>query len=152
MSLEQFFYCAPCRLKVLVVPLGNVRASCFADCVELLHRHGAIVPLKSLNGEGLAQVMFSPSAFPEGQLLFQYVTAWDHSYSYLEDFQQWRRLFAVDEVILRRISDCNDRSFRLKMSRVIPQMTSKNRRSNTWGPRFSAPVFVIFADTNVIPA
>jgi hypothetical protein len=95
MSLDVFFYCAPCRLKVLLAPLGEVRASYFTQCVQLLRETGTIISFEDLDHERLSKAMFSPSSFPQGQLMFEYVTDWETHYKYLEDFQQWRKLFAV---------------------------------------------------------
>jgi len=90
-----FFYCAPCRIKVLAAPLGGLSASCFSNVVEQL-RQRAVVPLQQLaSDERLAKAMLSPAAFPRGQLVFEVVTEWDAHYAYLEDFQHWRKLYAV---------------------------------------------------------
>ena len=94
MSQDAFFYCAPCRLKVLVVPLGQARASYFSQCLQLLHQN-RVIPLKDLDQERLSKAMFTPSAFLQGQLLFEYLTEWEPYYAYLEDFQHWRKLYAV---------------------------------------------------------
>lgn len=96
MSLDAFFYCAPCRLKVLAAPLGSVSASCFARALVLLRQHAAVVSLEPLaRDERLARAQVSPAVFPRGQLLFDFVTEWDPHYAYLEDFQHWRKLYAV---------------------------------------------------------
>ena len=94
MSTESFFYCAPCRLKILLVPLGKVRASYFSLCLQLF-RENCALPLRDVVGDRLSQAMFNPSAFPQGQLLFEYLTDWDSRYAYLDDFQHWRKLYAV---------------------------------------------------------
>ena len=95
MSLDAFFYCAPCRIKVLAAPLGSLSASYFSTVLEQLRQH-AVVPLQQLAGdERLAKAMLSPGAFPRGQLVFEFVTQWDAHYAYLEDFQHWRKLYAV---------------------------------------------------------
>jgi Transport protein Trs120 or TRAPPC9, TRAPP II complex subunit len=53
------------------------------------------MPLRDLVDDRLAHVMFNPLAFPQGQLLFEYLTDWDSRYAYLDDFQHWRKLYAV---------------------------------------------------------
>jgi trafficking protein particle complex subunit 9 len=94
MSQDDFFYCAPCRLKVLIAPLGHVRSDYFSQCVQHCRQH-AVVALKSLDQEHLSKTMFSPTTFPQGQLIYDFVTDWEPRYKHLEDFQQWRKLFAV---------------------------------------------------------
>src|SRR5205809_4385722 len=101
MSQDAFFYWAPCRLKVLVVPLGQVRASYFSRCLQLLHQN-RVVPLKELDQERLSKAMFTPSAFLQGQLLFEYLTELEPYYAYLEDFQHWRKLYAVRIISIRQ--------------------------------------------------
>lgn len=114
MSQDAFFYCAPCRLKVLVVPLGQVRASYFSQCLQLLDQN-RVVPLKDLDDqERLSKAMFTPSAFPQGQLLFEYITEWEPHYAYLEDFQHWRKLYAVHTLPLAPYIDVSFRSLQSK--------------------------------------
>jgi len=95
MSQDDFFYCAPCRLKILVAPLGKVRSSSFSQTLRLLRENGSAISLKSLDQERLVRTIFKPNTFPQGQLLFDFITYWDSHYTYLEDFQQWRKLFGV---------------------------------------------------------
>lgn len=76
------------------MPLGTVRASYFTQCLQLLRENSAL-PLGGLVDDRLSRVMFNPSAFPQGQLLFEYLTDWDSQYAYLDDFQHWRKLYAV---------------------------------------------------------
>ena len=99
MSQETFFYCAPCRLKVLVLPLGNVRASYFSRSLGILRKHGTVIPFQNIDPEHLSKGLFNPAAFPQGQLLFEYVTDWEPHYAHVEDFQPWRKVYVV--IILR---------------------------------------------------
>jgi Transport protein Trs120 or TRAPPC9, TRAPP II complex subunit len=94
MSAEDFFYCAPGRLKVLVVPLGKVRTSLFSGVLQFFHEN-TTVPFKGLDVERCENAMFNPATFPQGQLMFECLTSWDPSYAYLEDLQPWRKLYAV---------------------------------------------------------
>jgi Transport protein Trs120 or TRAPPC9, TRAPP II complex subunit len=94
MSTDQFFYCAPCRLKVLVTPLGQVSASYFSRVLQILREYKSI-PLNALDADKLSDAFLSPQTFPQGILLLQYMTDWQSDKRHLEDFQPSRRLYAV---------------------------------------------------------
>jgi hypothetical protein len=95
MPADPFYYCSPCRIKVLVVPVGKVRASYFSRCLQKL-RENEVIRFKDVgDNERLARAMFNPRNFPRGQLLLEYLTEWQPYYSYLEDFQHWRKLYGV---------------------------------------------------------
>jgi hypothetical protein len=94
MPLDSFYYCSPCRIKILVLPVGKVRASYFSRCLQKL-RENDIFRFKELDDERLARAMFNLPSFPQGQLMFDYLTNWEPQYTYLEDFQHWRKLYGV---------------------------------------------------------
>jgi hypothetical protein len=54
-----------------------------------------VIPFKDLDIGSLSESVLNPGDFCEGQLLLDFVTYWDPSFEYLQDFQQWRRLHAV---------------------------------------------------------
>jgi trafficking protein particle complex subunit 9 len=99
MSTDEFFYCAPSRVKVLVVPIGEVRTSYFSRCVQLLRENG-VIPFRNMDLSRFSKAMFNPAVFPPGQVVFEFLTNWESQYAYLEDFQHWRKLFAVIRSIL----------------------------------------------------
>jgi hypothetical protein len=99
MSIDPFTYCAPGRIKVLIVPVGKIRASYFSQCLKNFQQHKA-VPFRDIPDDRLSKAMFNPSAFPQGQLLFEYLTGWDSDFSYLEDFQHWRKLYGVSPLFI----------------------------------------------------
>lgn len=94
MTLDSFFYCAPCRLKILVVPLGKVRPSYFSRCLQLLRKY-QVTRFEDLEYIAPSGAMLNPATFLQGQLMFDFVTDWEPQYRYLEDFQHWRKLYAV---------------------------------------------------------
>jgi hypothetical protein len=126
MSQDAFFYCAPCRLKALIAPLGQVRTSYFSQCLQLLHQN-RVISFKELDQERLSKAMFTPSAFPQGQLLFEYLTEWEPYYAYLEDFQPWRKLYAVR---LHALTTLIDRKYRSSQSKIQTTFQMKPDRQN----------------------
>jgi trafficking protein particle complex subunit 9 len=102
MTLDSFFYCAPCRLKILVLPVGKVRPSYFTQCLRLLREH-QVTRFEDINDGSLSGALLNPAVFPEGQLMFDFVTDWETQYKHLEDFQHWRKLYAV--ILSRHVAD-----------------------------------------------
>jgi len=94
MPTESFCYCAPCLLNVLVIPIGHVQSSYFSECFRLLEEE-RVVRYKDINLSAIANSFVNAETFVEGQLLLNYVTHWSPHFEYLQDFQQWRRLYAV---------------------------------------------------------
>jgi len=139
MSQDDFFYCAPCRLKILVAPLGKVRTSSFSETLRLLRENGSTISLKSLDQERLVRTIFKPNTFPQGQLLFDFITYWDSHYTYLEDFQQWRKLFGVCSFIGGLI-DALCRWLRLRTRRMRFRRTNRRNSWRYWEDRYGISV------------
>ncbi|PFH57541.1 hypothetical protein XA68_14892 [Ophiocordyceps unilateralis] len=74
MSLDPLLPIAPARVRVLLLPLGRLKAAKFADFVQRLQTEHVIY-LRDISADGRPnRNMFSPLAFPNGAIFYHIVT------------------------------------------------------------------------------
>ncbi|KAL8708712.1 MAG: hypothetical protein Q9220_006437 [cf. Caloplaca sp. 1 TL-2023] len=96
MGAEPFSIVAPARVKVLCIPVGQIRAFRFRSFLERLEQDN-VVPLQDVSPDSRPhRTLFSPLAFPAGRVLFDIITsAPAEPHLALSPFELFRRAFIV---------------------------------------------------------
>ncbi|KAK9234870.1 TRAPP II complex [Lipomyces kononenkoae] len=93
--LDTLSYTAPSRIRTFLCPVGLISRPRFLDFVSRL-QDTAIIRLGDVTPDPRPErVMFSPQGFPDGFVVYNFVTAVDSHHAFLEDLELYRRTFAV---------------------------------------------------------
>ncbi|KAK9374232.1 TRAPP II complex [Lipomyces chichibuensis] len=93
--LDSLSYAAPSRIRAFLCPVGLVSRPRFLDFVSRL-QDTAIIRLGDVTPDPRPErVMFSPQGFPDGFVVYNFVTSIDSHHAFLEDLELYRRTLAV---------------------------------------------------------
>lgn len=84
----------PCRVRLLVVPIGKWRRSQFSDAVAKLRKYNEV---RLLDITPIDSPLFTPQGFPQGRIFFEVTTSGhnDALNLFLYDFEPFRKIFVV---------------------------------------------------------
>ncbi|KAL8945821.1 MAG: hypothetical protein Q9222_007693, partial [Ikaeria aurantiellina] len=96
MGADPFSIVAPAQVKVLCIPVGQIRESKFRSFLERLEKDN-VIPLQDVSPDSRPhKTLFSPLAFPAGRVLFDIITsAPTEAHLALSPFELFRRAFIV---------------------------------------------------------
>ncbi|KAK9245109.1 TRAPP II complex [Lipomyces tetrasporus] len=93
--LDSLSYAAPSRIRAYLCPVGMVSHPRFLEFVSRL-QDTAIIRLGDVTPDSRPErLMFSPQGFPDGFLVYNFVTTIDSNHAFLEDLELYRRTLVV---------------------------------------------------------
>ncbi|CDH17657.1 related to Trafficking protein particle complex II-specific subunit 120 [Zygosaccharomyces bailii ISA1307] len=112
----------PCRVRLLVVPIGKWNRQKFLDAVMKLRKYNEV---RLLDITPIDSPLFTPQGFPNGRLFFEIDTSGHHDALnlFLYDFEPFRKIF----VVIGLVNDNSEVTTNLKvLKEKFPTVISHN--------------------------
>lgn len=112
----------PCRVRLLVVPIGKWKRQEFSNAVTKLRKYNEV---RLLDITPIDSSLFTPQGFPNGRLFFEIDTSGhqDALNLFLYDFEPFRKIF----VVVGLVNDDSDATTNLKiLKEKFPTVISHN--------------------------
>ncbi|GCE97849.1 hypothetical protein ZYGM_002912 [Zygosaccharomyces mellis] len=93
-SMYDASYVQPCRVRLLVVPVGKWKRGHFLEAVSKLRRYNEV---RLVDITPIDSPLFTPQGFPQGRIFFEVITSGhnDALNLFLYDFEPFRKIFVV---------------------------------------------------------
>ncbi|CAR28023.1 ZYRO0D12012p [Zygosaccharomyces rouxii] len=93
-SMYDASFVQPCRVRLLVVPVGKWKRSQFLEAVTKLRKYNEV---RLVDITPIDSPLFTPQGFPQGRLFFEVITSGhnDALNLFLYDFEPFRKIFVV---------------------------------------------------------
>ncbi|GAV54014.1 hypothetical protein ZYGR_0AK05160 [Zygosaccharomyces rouxii] len=144
-SMYDASFVQPCRVRLLVVPIGKWKRSQFLEAVTKLRGYNEV---RLVDITPIDSPLFTPQGFPQGRLFFEVITS-GHNDSlnlFLYDFEPFRKIFVVVGLVNDdSSSEDNLKILKEKYPTVISHnliyVNSSNNNNNNTGSPPDAHVF-----------